>query len=156
MKTCLIALAAILLSVTGASARGAYHGADDIHLRLSTSSTGSGRSLVAEAEAHLGEGNFTALHAAWCARAVSEWLKAIGRKPLNSDMASAALVYGPLELHPNVGDLVVIATRRGRYGHVGIVVADLGSEVEIISGNWGNRVSRAKVSRRSVTAFVKV
>ena len=122
MKTCLTALAAILLSVTGASARGAFNGAPDLHGGVLARPLGSGRSLVAEAEAHLGEGNFTTLRAAWCARAVSEWLKAIGRRPLNSDMASAALVYGPLELHPNVGDLVVIATRRGRYGHVGIVV----------------------------------
>ncbi len=50
----------------------------------------------------------------------------------------------------------MIRTRRGAAGHVGIVVADLGADVEIVSGNWSHRVARARIPRRAVTAFVRV
>jgi cell wall-associated NlpC family hydrolase len=114
------------------------------------------RDLVAAADRDLGMGNFTGLPGAWCAWAVSAWLRATGRPPLRSGMAASALAYGPLELHPRRGDLAVMRTRRGRFGHVGIVVADLGATVEIVSGNWGHRVAHARILRRSVTAFVRV
>jgi hypothetical protein len=121
-------------------------------LRVSTPT----RDPVAFADRDLGAGNFTGLPGAWCAWAVSAWLKASGRPPLRSGLAASALAYGPLELHPRRGDLVVMRTRRGPYGHVGLVVADLGATIEIVSGNWGHRVARARISRRSVTAFVRV
>jgi hypothetical protein len=114
------------------------------------------RDLVAVAERYLGSGNFTGLPGAWCAWAVSAWLRATGRPPLPNGFAASALAYGPLELHPRRGDLVVMRTRRGPYGHVGVVVADEGEEIEIISGNWLHRVARARISRRSVSAFVRV
>jgi uncharacterized protein (TIGR02594 family) len=113
-------------------------------------------SLVAEAERHLGEGNFTGRPGAWCAWFVSAILRATGRPELPNGMAASALAYGPRTRAPQPGDLAVVATRRGRFGHVGIVVADLGWAVEIVSGNWSGRVARARISRRSVTAFVKV
>jgi hypothetical protein len=111
---------------------------------------------VAAFERHIGEGNFTGRPGAWCAWAVSAILRATGHRPLANGMAASALAYGPLELHPRRGDLVVMRTRRGRAGHVGLVVADLGAEIEIISGNWRHKVARARISRRSVTAFVRV
>ena len=112
--------------------------------------------IVAEAERHLGQGNFTGRPGAWCAWAVSAWLRAIGRPPLASGLAASALTYGPRTDAPRPGDLAVIRTRRGAAGHVGIVVADLGADVEIVSGNWSHRVARARIPRRAVTAFVRV
>jgi hypothetical protein len=118
-------------------------------------STGYG-DLVVVAQRYLGMSNFTGLPGAWCAWAVSAWLHATGRPELSNGLAASALAYGPLKLHARRGDLVVMRTPRGRAGHVGIVVVDEGGEIEIISGNWRNRVARARISRRSVTAFVRV
>jgi hypothetical protein len=118
-------------------------------------STGYG-DLVAVAERYLGMSNFTGLPGAWCAWAVSAWLQATGRPELSNGLAASALAYGPLELQARRGDLVVMRTGRGPYGHVGVVVADDGHEIEIISGNWLHRVARARISRRSVTAFVRI
>ncbi len=117
----------------------------------------SGSDIVAEAELYVGAGKFTALPGAWCADAVSFWLKATGRAPLANRMAASALAYGPHVAEPQRGDLAVMRTRRGSAGHVGIVagVAADGA-VEIISGNWGHRVARAFVPRWQVTAFVAV
>ena len=64
-------------------------------------------------------------------------------------MAGAALSYGPRS-NGSPGDLAVFVGRRGYAYHVGVVVADLGSEVEIVSGNWDHRVARAVVSRRGL------
>lgn len=113
-------------------------------------------SLVARALRDIGRGNFTRFREAWCADAVSAWLTAVGLRPLSGHMAASALAYGPRLSAPRPGDLAVIRTRRGVYGHVGIVIADLGSSVEIVSGNWGGRVARARVARREVVAFVGV
>ena len=105
--------------------------------------------LVAEAERHLGQGNFTGRPGPWCAWAISACLKAIGLPPLASGMASSALAYGPRTSSPRPGDLAVMR------GHVGIVVADRGAKIEIISGNWGGRVRLAEIDRRAVRAFVR-
>ena len=109
----------------------------------------SGSSLVAEiAERYVGALKFTGLPGAWCADAVSAWLRASGKPPLVNRMAASALNYGPRG-NGSPGDLAVFIGRRGAY-HVGVVVADLGSEVEIVSGNWDHRVARAVVSRRGL------
>jgi uncharacterized protein (TIGR02594 family) len=115
------------------------------------------RTLVAIAESHLGQGNFIGLAGPWCADFVSAILRAAGKRPLANRTAASALAYGPREQNAQPGDLVVVRTRRGAYGHVGIVVADRGEDtVEIISGNWSHRVLRARILRRDVTAFVRV
>ena len=114
-------------------------------------------SLVALAESHLGEGNFIGTIGPWCADFVSAILRAAGRKPLASRLAASALAYGPHEATAKPGDLVVMRTRRGPAGHVGIVVADRGeASVEIVSGNWSHRVARSTIPRRAVTAFIRV
>jgi hypothetical protein len=107
-----------------------------------------GGDLVAEAARYVGSGKFTRLPGAWCADAVSFWLRATGKPPLANRMASAALSYGPRG-NGALGDLAVFVGRRGAY-HVGVVVAALGDKVEVVSGNWGRRVGRAIVSRRSL------
>ena len=106
--------------------------------------------ILAEAARHLGQRNFTGKPGPWCAWFVSAVLRASGRAPLPSGLASSALRYGQIELHPRPGDLAVMRN------HVGFVVADLGGDVEIISGNWGRRVARARISRSAIAAFVKI
>lgn len=104
--------------------------------------------IAREAAQYVGSGKFTSLPGAWCADAVSAWLRATGKPPLASRMAGAALSYGPRG-NGAPGDLAVFMGRRGAY-HVGVVVASLGDRVEVVSGNWGHRVGRAVASRRSL------
>jgi uncharacterized protein (TIGR02594 family) len=116
----------------------------------------SGADLVAEAARYVGSGKFTALPGAWCADAVSFWLEATGRPPLKNRMAASALIYGPHVVNPQPGDLVVMRTRRGYAGHVGVVAAvEPDGSIEIVSGNWRRRVARSVIPRWSVTAFVR-
>jgi hypothetical protein len=84
---------------------------------------------------------------------VSAWLRGVGKPPLANRMAASALNYGPRG-NGSPGDLAVFMGRRGYAYHVGVVVAYLGSEVEIVSGNWSHRVARAVVSRRGLV-FVR-
>lgn len=117
----------------------------------------TGADLAAEAARYVGSGKFTPLPGAWCADAVSFWLKATGRPPLANRLAASALAYGPHVASPQPGDLAVMATRRGAAGHVGIVEDVLpDGSVAIVSGNWGRRVARGVISRRSVMAFIAV
>ena len=117
----------------------------------------TGSDLVAEAARYVGSGKFTQLPGAWCADAVSFWLKATGRAPLANRMAASALAYGPHVASPRPGDLVVVRTRRGYAGHVGIVERiNADGSIEIVSGNWSRRVARARSGRGQVTAFVAV
>jgi uncharacterized protein (TIGR02594 family) len=116
----------------------------------------SGSDLAAEAARYVGSGKFTQLPGAWCADAVSFWLRATGRAPLANRMAASALVYGPHVADPRPGDLVVMRTRRGVAGHVGVFVGfDAAGNVEIVSGNWSRRVARSVIPRWTVTAFVR-
>ncbi len=112
----------------------------------------TGSDLVAEAAHYVGSGKFTPYPGPWCADGTSAWLRATGRPPLANRMAGAALSYGPRSVG-RPGDLAVFMGRRGAY-HVGVVVASLGDRVEVVSGNWGHRVGRAIVSRRSLV-FVR-
>jgi uncharacterized protein (TIGR02594 family) len=148
--TALIAIAA-LSSPLSSFARGLLPPADDGGRVFR-----SAQSLVTIAESHLGQGNFVGLPGAWCADFVSAILRAAGRKPLANRMAASALAYGSIEMTARPGDLVVMRTSRGRYGHVGFVVADRGATVEIVSGNWSHRVARARIARSDVTAFIRV
>jgi uncharacterized protein (TIGR02594 family) len=112
--------------------------------------------LVGIAERYIGSRNPTGATGPWCADFISFVFRRAGRRPLSNRMAASALAYGPRERHARRGDLVVVRTRRGPYGHVGLVVADLGDWIEIVSGNWGDRVARARLPRSRVAAFVRV
>jgi len=106
------------------------------------------------AQLYAGVGKFTRQPGPWCADAVSVWLQQAGKPPLANRMAESALAYGPHVASPQRNDLVVMATRRGQYGHVGLVVADLGDRIVMISGNWSHRVSETVVPKRAMT-FVR-
>ncbi len=117
----------------------------------------TGSDLVAEAARYVGSGKFTPFAGPWCADSVSAWLRATGRPPLASRMAAAALTYGPHVSNPSPGDLVVMKTRRGYAGHVGVVEGvNADGSIAIISGNWSRHVARGVISRGVVTAFVSV
>ena len=105
--------------------------------------------LVAEARRFLGQGNFTGYREAWCADAISYWLRSIGLRPLPNHMASSALAYGPHMQNPKPGALVVM---RGHVGLVEVVNAD--GSIVMISGNYSHRVKEARISRYQVVAFV--
>ena len=113
-------------------------------------------SLVRSGYKWLGSPKFTHLPGPWCADAVSAWLIDAGMRPLPGRMAADALKVGKKPTLPQAGDLIIVSTRRGRYGHVGVVVAIKNGEVLIISGNWHSRVMESVVSMRSVTAFVRL
>ena len=136
-------IAALALLPVAAAARG--HAPQ---VAQSISASAGNPALLARALLDLGHGNFTGFSEPWCADAVSAWLTAIGRAPLRDHTASSALSYGPLARAPAPGDLIVMRH------HVGIVIAGLGDELEIVSGNWGRQVARARVARRTALAFV--
>ena len=104
----------------------------------------TGSDLVAEAARYVGSGKFTSLPGAWCADAVSAWLRGVGKPPLASRFAGAALSYGaPGDGSP--GNLAVFMGRHGAY-HVGVVIAERGSMVEVVAGNSVSRGHRVGVS----------
>ena len=78
----------------------------------------SGSDLVAEAARYVGSGKFTTLPGAWCADAVSFWLKATGRPPLANRMAASGFTYGTPDSAPHEGDLVVTSHHVGIVAHV--------------------------------------
>jgi hypothetical protein len=122
------------------------HGAPTIAVQAAW---GGGSALVAEAAHYVGSGKFTPFVGPWCADAVSFWLRATGKPPLANRMAGAALSYGPRGSGAP-SDLAVFMGRHGAY-HVGVVVpGGDGAHVKVVSGNWGHRVGRAFVSRRSL------
>ncbi len=116
-----------------------------------------GSDVLAEAARWLGSGKMTGLHGPWCADFVSFVLRRAGHAPLAGRMAADALRYGPRLAGPRPGALIVIRTQRGWAGHVGIVEGvEADGSIRIISGNWGRRVARGVVSRRTVAAIVEI
>ncbi len=113
----------------------------------------SGSSLVAEARRHLG-GNPTGRGSLWCARFMNMVLQQTGHRGTGSDKASSFASYGTRVSGPQVGAIAVM--RRGRSGgHVGIITGvDASGNPIMISGNNGNRVREAPVSRGRIYAYV--
>ena len=153
-----VVVAFMLLAASHVHARGRDHVGDSTPFVLRRGEAASKdvgpplelHPLVAEAERHLGEGNFTGLPGAWCAWAVSAWLRATGHRPLASGLAASAFAYGPCLAQPEPGALAVT------WRHVGIVEAvNSDGTVTTISGNWGHRVRRARLARAGLV-FVRV
>jgi uncharacterized protein (TIGR02594 family) len=115
------------------------------------SSAGSS-SLVSEARRYLG-GNPTSRRSLWCARFMNMVLEHTGHRGTGSDMANSFAHYGQRISGPQVGAIAVMGRRGG--GHVGIITGvDARGNPIMISGNNGNRVREAPVSRGRIYSYV--
>jgi uncharacterized protein (TIGR02594 family) len=111
----------------------------------------SGADVVDEATRWLGATNPTGTSGPWCADFASFVLQRVGLPPLPDRMAWSALRYGPRTDNPQRGDLAVMAR------HVGFVAGvEPDGSIELLSGNWGHRVARTRVSRAAFVAFVAI
>jgi uncharacterized protein (TIGR02594 family) len=109
--------------------------------------------VVAEARKFLG-GNPTGRGSLWCARFANMVLQHSGYRGTGSDMASSFAKYGQRVSGPQVGAIAVMSRGR-RGGHVGIITGiDASGNPIMISGNNGNRVREAPVSRGRIYAYV--
>ena len=114
--------------------------------------SGGGSSLVMEARHYLG-GNPTGRGSLWCARFMNMVLQHTGHHGTGSDMASSFAHYGHRISGPQVGAIAVMGRRGG--GHVGIITGvDAHGNPIMISGNNGNRVREAPISRGRIYAYV--
>jgi uncharacterized protein (TIGR02594 family) len=120
----------------------------------SAMSSGFGSSnVVAEARRYLG-GNPTDRGSLWCARFMNMVLQHSGYRGTGSDMARSFASYGQRISGPQVGAIAVMG-RRGGGGHVGIITGiDAQGNPIMISGNNGNRVREAPISRGRIYAYV--
>jgi uncharacterized protein (TIGR02594 family) len=109
--------------------------------------------IIAEARRYLG-GNPTSRSSLWCARFMNMVLHQAGYRGTGSDMASSFARYGQRVSGPQVGAIAVMSRGR-RGGHVGIITGiDAKGNPIMISGNSGNRVREAPVSRGKIYAYV--
>ena len=114
---------------------------------------GGGSGLVSEARRYIG-GNPTGRGRLWCARFMNMVLQQTGHQGTGSDMASSFARYGTRVSGPQVGAIAVMSRGR-RGGHVGIITGiDAQGNPSMISGNNGNRVREAPVSRGKIYAYV--
>jgi uncharacterized protein (TIGR02594 family) len=114
--------------------------------------SGGSSSLVMEARHYLG-GNPTGLGSLWCARFMNLVLQHTGHRGTGSDMASSFANYGHRISGPQVGAIAVMGRHGG--GHVGIITGiDAHGNPIMISGNNGNRVREAPISRGRIYAYV--
>lgn len=108
--------------------------------------------IVAEARRYLG-GNPTGMGRLWCARFMNLVLQHSGYRGTGSDMARSFASYGRRVPGPQVGAIAVMARRGG--GHVGVVSGiDASGNPIVVSGNNGNRVREAPISRGRIYAYV--
>ena len=118
-----------------------------------TASGFTSSNVVAEARKYLG-GNPTGRGSLWCARFANMVLQHSGYRGTGSDMASSFAKYGQRVSGPQVGAIAVMSRGR-RGGHVGIITGvDVKGNPIMISGNNGNRVREAPVSRGRIYAYV--
>ena len=120
---------------------------------MATSGSFGSSSLVAEARRYVG-GNPTGRSRLWCARFMNMVLERSGHRGTGSDMARSFASYGHRVSGPRIGAIAVM--RRGRGGgHVGVVSGvDAKGNPIVVSGNNGNRVREAPVSRGRIYAYV--
>ena len=117
-----------------------------------TATSGSSSSLVMEAREFLGT-KPSGLGSLWCARFMNMVLEKTGHHGTGSAMANSFASYGTRVSGPQVGAIAVMGRRGG--GHVGIVTGiDSSGNPIMISGNNGNRVREAAVSRGRIYAYV--
>jgi uncharacterized protein (TIGR02594 family) len=123
------------------------------NLSSSTASGGFGSSsVVAEARRYIG-GNPTSRGSLWCARFMNMVLQHSGYHGTGSDLARSFASYGQRVSGPQIGAIAVMGRRGG--GHVGVVSGiDAGGNPIVVSGNNGNRVREAPISRARIYAYV--
>ena len=136
-------------------------GLADANASLSTSTLVGGESLsggfgssnvVADARRYLG-GNPTSRGSLWCARFMNMVLQESGYRGTGSDLARSFASYGHRVSGPQVGAIAVMGRRGG--GHVGVVSGiDASGNPIVVSGNNGNRVREAPISRGRIYAYV--
>jgi uncharacterized protein (TIGR02594 family) len=126
----------------------------DASLASSTTPGGFGSSdVVAEARRYVG-GNPSGRGSLWCARFMNMVLERSGHHGTGSDMARSFASYGQRVSGPQIGAIAVMG-RRGGGGHVGVVSGiDAGGNPIVVSGNNGNRVREAPISRSRIYAYV--
>jgi uncharacterized protein (TIGR02594 family) len=109
--------------------------------------------VVAEARRYIG-GNPTGRGSLWCARFMNMVLQHSGYRGTGSDLARSFARYGQRVSGPQIGAIAVMG-RRGGGGHVGVVSGiDAGGNPIVVSGNNGNRVREAPISRNRIYAYV--
>ena len=109
-------------------------------------------SLVSDARRYLGT-NPTSRGRLWCARFMNKVLEDTGHRGTGSDLAASFAHYGTRISGPQVGAIAVMGRRGG--GHVGVITGiDAQGNPIMISGNNGNRVREAPVSRGRIYAYV--
>jgi uncharacterized protein (TIGR02594 family) len=108
--------------------------------------------FVAEARRYIG-GNPTGRGSLWCARFMNMVLQRSGYRGTGSDLARSFASYGQRVSGPQIGAIAVMGRRGG--GHVGVVsgIDAMGNPV-VVSGNNGNRVREAPISRGRIYAYV--
>jgi uncharacterized protein (TIGR02594 family) len=127
-------------------------GSNDAANGIATSGGIGGSGLVGEARRYLG-GNPTGRGSLWCARFMNMVLEHTGHHGTGSDLAASFAHYGQRVSGPEVGAIAVMGRRGG--GHVGIITGiDAHGNPIMISGNNGNRVREAPVSRGRIYAYV--
>jgi uncharacterized protein (TIGR02594 family) len=113
---------------------------------------GSSSNVVAEARRYIG-GNPTSRGSLWCARFMNMVLQHSGYRGTGSDLARSFASYGQRVSGPQIGAIAVMGRRGG--GHVGVVSGiDAGGNPIVVSGNNGNRVREAPISRARIYAYV--
>ena len=119
-----------------------------------TRSGGFGSSnIIAEARRYIG-GNPTSRGSLWCARFMNMVLQRTGYRGTGSDLARSFANYGQRVSGPRIGAIAVMG-RRGGGGHVGVVSGiDAGGNPIVVSGNNGDRVREAPISRGRIYAYV--
>jgi len=119
---------------------------------MATSGGFGSSNVVAEARRYLG-GNPTSRGRLWCARFMNMVLERSGHHGTGSDLARSFASYGQRVSGPQVGAIAVMGRRGG--GHVGVVSGiDANGNPIVVSGNNGNRVREATVSRGRIYAYV--
>jgi uncharacterized protein (TIGR02594 family) len=114
--------------------------------------SGSSSSLVMQARQFLGT-KPSGMGSLWCARFMNMVLEKTGHHGTGSAMANSFVSYGHRVSGPQVGAIAVMGRRGG--GHVGIITGiDASGNPIMISGNNGNRVREARVSRGQIYAYV--
>jgi uncharacterized protein (TIGR02594 family) len=115
--------------------------------------SGSSSSLVMEAREFVGTKPSGMGGSLWCARFMNMVLEKTGHRGTGSAMASSFASYGHRVSGPEVGAIAVMGRRGG--GHVGIITGiDAHGNPIMISGNNGNRVREAPISRGRIYAYV--